>query len=600
MLKKLIPLILLSVSYITVFAKHSIEEIDRMINTGVIEFFQTKNSNNASLTFKKALKFSSEINDTPLIVKSLNNLGMISIYDKKYKNGLNYYQQALDLISEKNSNPRFIALLGIGQAKSRLGDYAGAFNHFSMVAESALMYDREITICSCYNEMGIIKKTQKRYGDALHYFKKYFEIKKKQHNTKGVARAYNNIGDTYKEMEQLDSAMVYYRKSLALKNKIGNKRLIASTLHNMAEVQFRLGQVNEAKQNLKEVLATREKMGDSQGVVSSLLVLAQIAVAQNNYTKAEQLLSRAEKIALQINHLALKKRLYEQQKEVYAQQGKLKLALAYYKKFSQVKDSVFNIEASKNIQRLEVVHETKQKEQQIKLLNVENENKAQENRYMRLALVAVFIVFVALVIISRQFQRSKLLKERISGQNQESTRLARELHDSVSGDLTVLWRQMEKEYPNEPIVDELSKVAEKVRGVSHQLNVQVIAKQEFRAALADSLRLKFWPEGVDLQIHVPKNFRIDDYHKKVNLIRIAQELTTNSLKHSEATRIELTFEQRQKKIFMMYIDNGVGMDRDVVAKGNGWANIEARVSFLLGKMVLKTAKGEGFHFELTV
>jgi signal transduction histidine kinase len=600
MLKKLIPLILLSIFIAVASAKeYSKQELIAKIKSGLVAYSKGDNAKALS-ELEIAWNEVNRQKDTSLTISCLNNLGGISVASNKYKDALNYYQQALSFNIEENSNSRYISLLGIGQAKSRLGDYAGAFNHFSTVTESALEYSRGKTVASCYNEMGDIKRIQKEYKSALVYFNKYLRIQQEFCDSVRIAFAYNNIGDTYKEMGQLDFAMVYYRKSLVLKNEIGNKQLIASTLHSLAEVQFRLGQVNEAKQNLKEVLATREKVGDSQGVVSSLLVLAQIAEAQNNYTKAEQLLSKAEKIALQINHLALKKRLYEQQKEVYAQQGKLKLALAYYKKFSQVKDSVFNIEASKNIQRLEVVHETKQKKQQLKLLNVENKNKTQENKYMRLALVAAFIVFVAIGIISRQFQRSKLLKERISGQNQESTRLARELHDSVSGDLTVLWRQMEKEYPNEPFVDELSNIAETVRSVSHQINVHVVANQEFKVALSDSLRLKFWPEHIELLIHVPRGFEIDNYDKKVNLIRIAQELTTNSLKHSEATRIDLSFEQRQKKIFMKYSDNGVGINKTEMKKGNGWYNIEERVTMLSGKMAIKTAKGEGFHLELTV
>jgi signal transduction histidine kinase len=114
------------------------------------------------------------------------------------------------------------------------------------------------------------------------------------------------------------------------------------------------------------------------------------------------------------------------------------------------------------------------------------------------------------------------------------------------------------------------------------------------------LQLDHFPEDIDLKIYVPDGFEIDDYEKKINLIRIVQELKTNSLKHGNASSIVISFSRVQNKVRLDYSDNGIGFDLKEAKKGNGLINIQERVELLSGKLDWQTSPDNGVSFHLTV
>ena len=81
---------------------------------------------------------------------------------------------------------------------------------------------------------------------------------------------------------------------------------------------------------------------------------------------------------------------------------------------------------------------------------------------------------------------------------------------------------------------------------------------------------------------------------EINVYRICQELITNSVKHSNATIINLQLFYRDSKLVIQVEDNGVGFNhlktRD---DGIGLRNIKNRVQLLQGEMVIDSSPGKG-------
>lgn len=159
---------------------------------------------------------------------------------------------------------------------------------------------------------------------------------------------------------------------------------------------------------------------------------------------------------------------------------------------------------------------------------------------------------------------------------------------------------MEKVNGDDTFVKQLRKISDQVRGVSHQLNMNAIANQNFRDALSDSLYLNHFPQNIDLQIHLPVGFELEDFEKKINLIRIVQELVNNSLKHAQASSIVIKFRKESKSIQFEYADDGIGADLNKIRKGNGWFNVQERAELLSGKIDIQTSPGNGLYFKLVV
>ena len=64
------------------------------------------------------------------------------------------------------------------------------------------------------------------------------------------------------------------------------------------------------------------------------------------------------------------------------------------------------------------------------------------------------------------------------------------------------------------------------------------------------------------------------------LYRIIQEFLSNSIKHSNCTKIDFKIEKTKKNVHLYIGDNGKGFDMNIVAKGNGLHNILSRIEVL--------------------
>jgi signal transduction histidine kinase len=252
------------------------------------------------------------------------------------------------------------------------------------------------------------------------------------------------------------------------------------------------------------------------------------------------------------------------------------------------------------MQEMETRYQTREKEQQIEVLNIEKEVKEQESLYMKIVLGVILFSLLPLGFFVRQYHKYRLLQERISGENRECNRISRDLHDGVASSLSHLCRTMERENTDQEFAVQLRKISDEVRGISHQLNMNAIGNQKFREALSDSLPLDHFPEDIDLKMHLSDDFEIDDYKKKIYIIRIVQELINNSLKYAQASTIIIKFKKENSKLQLEYADDGIGVDLEKIRKGNGWHNIHERVEFLSGKVKIESSEGNGFYLKVVI
>ena len=537
--------------------------------------------------------------DTQLIVVSLNNLGGLETSRANFENSIEYFQKSLKYNSNTNSS-KLNTLLNLSKAYRKMGDYESALSYLYKTKDIAESLQKDKELFRCYNEFGIIKKLQKNYEEALSYFNVSLQIGRKLDYKKGIVGALNNIGIVYKEQKNFSKALLYFNEALNLKLELGDIRYLASAYLNVGEVQMKLNDFINAESSLKKALNYSQDSNDKELEITSCFLLGEMFSNKKDFLQSKLFLHRAHEKAELIGALDLQKEVLLRLKNLYAAQNKGREALAYYDRYISVKDSIFNTENMQHMQEMEARYQTREKEQQIEVLNIEKEAKEKESMYMKILLVVFLFSLFPIGFFVRQTQKNRILKEKVASSNRQCTQISRELHDGISGDLSQLCLAMEKENGSAGFVKQLQKITNEVRGISHQLNMNAIANQEFRAALADSLQLEHFPGDIDLKILVPEGFEIEEYETKINLIRIVQELKNNSLKHAQASSIVISFTRMQNKVQLDYTDNGKGVDLEKVKKGNGWYNVNERVELLSGKMNVESKPNEGFHFQLII
>jgi signal transduction histidine kinase len=76
------------------------------------------------------------------------------------------------------------------------------------------------------------------------------------------------------------------------------------------------------------------------------------------------------------------------------------------------------------------------------------------------------------------------------------------------------------------------------------------------------------------------------------ILRCAQEIITNTVRHAGATRLRLEVQPEGSGVFIRSQDDGQGAD--AVAVGNGLRGMRERLEHYGGRLAITTARGEGF------
>lgn len=181
----------------------------------------------------------------------------------------------------------------------------------------------------------------------------------------------------------------------------------------------------------------------------------------------------------------------------------------------------------------------------------------------------------------------------------ERLRIARELHDLVGHHLTALSLNLEVashlvQQPAQEHVRKAQSVAKllltDVRDVVSQM------RDDDRIDLTQALTTLI--EGVpqlDIQLELPPRFGIEDPHRAHVLLRCAQEIITNTVRHAGARTLWLRFEQIDGEVVIHARDDGRGSDK--LTPGNGLAGMRERLAQFGGRLNITTARDRGFALD---
>ena len=208
-------------------------------------------------------------------------------------------------------------------------------------------------------------------------------------------------------------------------------------------------------------------------------------------------------------------------------------------------------------------------------------------------------------------ERSMRLSSMIDGQEIERQRLARELHDGLGQSILAIKMRLERAATasaekNKQIMEEVqmlfANTIQEIRSISNNLVPAVLNELGLADALQNLCREVTKSSGIKIDCEAnAHSFKNTD---KINtyLYRIAQEALNNSVKHSNASHVNLKIYISNEQVFMKIEDNGKGFKYDSNRKfcGNGLNNIKERVHLLNGEMHIDTVLGEGTTLNVIV
>ncbi|QTD40439.1 sensor histidine kinase [Sporosarcina sp. Te-1] len=202
--------------------------------------------------------------------------------------------------------------------------------------------------------------------------------------------------------------------------------------------------------------------------------------------------------------------------------------------------------------------------------------------------------------------QDKLIQERIV---QERQRLARELHDSVSQQLfaasMLLSAITEQGDPEDTKQKPLLQVERMVQQAQLEMRALLL---HLRPAALNNKSLKEGLEDLLLELKEKVTFDIRFRLEEVSLskgaedhlFRIAQETLSNTLRHAQATEVDVLFVERDGLVIFRVQDNGVGFKQNDEGKGGsyGLQNVKERAIEVGGTCKIVSVPSQGTIVEV--
>ena len=287
-----------------------------------------------------------------------------------------------------------------------------------------------------------------------------------------------------------------------------------------------------------------------------------------------------------------------------------KIALDVFKntnqidKLSFVQDKLIQINEENRLKgNLNIQNITEQyakNENKLLLLQVEELQKQRKFAILQLiaALLSVIILSLVIIIIRRKNKIQKTLL-------QQKNEISKDLHDDIGSGLSSILIHADLLLKNDETIEKNKVLASKInltgKEISQRLNAFIWSlNTEHNTLQHFSEYVKMY--GATLFEETPIEFLFSSSikesesikmngHLRKNLFYTIKEVLNNSLKHAQATKIELNMNLVSSKQLQITIqDNGIGIRKEN-AFGNGLKNIKNRVEQMNGTFSMKAEKG---------
>ncbi|MDG1331025.1 MAG: sensor histidine kinase [Crocinitomicaceae bacterium] len=239
--------------------------------------------------------------------------------------------------------------------------------------------------------------------------------------------------------------------------------------------------------------------------------------------------------------------------------------------------------------------------------------------------ILIMLAFALAFVIFASYSQKKILREKMQNQEEllhstiltqeeERKRIARDLHDAIGSKLNVILLniyRLKDVSLNETDVTEITDEVESVihttidstRLISHDLLPPTLEEFGLVEAIREFQYNVNRLGGIQIEVIVDGETAIADKLVELNLFRVIQELSNNSMKHGQASKVSINLQIDEANLKLSYSDDGVGFnpDKQDGKKGLGMKNIESRLQMINADFTHQSALGEGvqMNIELT-
>lgn len=571
--------------------------------------------------YRQARALGNKIQYSLTEIKFISNYTFVLNMEAAFDSSLYWNLKGIDEAKKIGSAEHLAkAYFNTGTSYQYLSDYENAVENYQKGLELFDSMGNKAFSAQASDILQVLYTSLKQYEKAKTFGKIAIDEFRKLDQSKLLAYSLTNLGVVYGTISQYDTALLYYGEALGITQKINDEVLMAAIELNLADIFLWQNRLTDSKKHYESALALsrKNKLPDSEsralrgfsyhfmyaGQFPQSLEFAKdaLSVSSNNQLQNETILNLDQLASL-----------------AYLQQNPRK-AREYERSSGRIRDSLLNEQILKNTINTEKKFELDKKNNLLQLQGVQLKQKHVMNILLVTAIVAISVIGL---LGYRNFRIRKRMQEQkiheletekqlmatqslLKGQEEERSRIARDLHDGLGGLLSGVKLQLGAMKGNlilsqqdgmtfNRVLNNLEESISEMRRVAHNMMPETLLKFGLPQALED------YCDG--LSEHQNFAIRYDfrgmedrmDNSIELVLFRIVQELINNAVKHSGASTILVQMIRHDgKQLNLTVEDNGKGFDanREYINSA-GLRNIISRVKYLNGKIDIQSEHGKG-------
>lgn len=505
---------------------------------------------------------------------------------------LKYYLQALDIYDNASDSLGMAkVMVNIAVVHSSMGDGKKAIAYCERAKD--IFREKDITsYLITLTNLALYLGYEKQYELTRKYYTEALQIAKSRNNYNSLAHIYSGLSDVAYWQRNYPEMLTYARAFEQVGRQMQNDYILLRAHLAMGKALFFNNQFDQAERYFINGLQQSAKLEDNAllkdmyGMYSYLLLLKHNDVAGFDVyrRKIDSLDALSDKDLITVTTKELEAKFETRKKN-----DQLQLQAANLRQ-----QQLLNYSLGGAIVALCVIGLVSFQGYRNKQRIMEQEKILQQQK-------------IAQLEKDRQLAATQAI---LQGQDEERSRLAKDLHDSLGGMLSgvkfsfshmkenmVMTAENQQAFSRN--MDMLDGIVHELRRVAHNMMPESLIKFGLDDALRDmcnyvqqSGALKVSYQSLGLKgLSVDKNVAIHIY-------RIVQELLNNVMKHAKATETIVQVGFNNGHFSITVEDNGHGFNTVFLKtpesmKGMGWANIRNRVHALRGNMDVQSSPQKG-------
>jgi two-component system, NarL family, sensor kinase len=550
----------------------------------------------------------------------------------KYKEALDLCIEAKLLFEKAMAQPKQMAIvhLNLGNEWQYLGSFKNAADNYFSGLRLAEIAKNIKSQAICINNLSSLYAEMHDTTNQLLFAQKAKTISSISNDSSRIFSAITNLVAAYLANKKFDKAFIELQNLKKLAAILNNPEYQLDADISFADYYMETKNNEQAIYFFKKVLEQCKLVGNKEYEIAAAKNLAKLYYESNNIDLAKTYATKTLAIAIGANAKSEEALIVKLMADIDEKNGKYPSALQLRKRYETIADTLALESGRKEILKLQAEYENEKKETQLKLQQSTIKQKNTLN--ILLGSIAAAILLVSLVSYKNYRNKQQLQQQKISeletqqqlsateavlkGEEQERTRLAKDLHDGLGGMLSGIKYSFNTMKGNlimtpdnaqafERSMDMLDSSIKEMRRVAHNMMPEALVKFGVDTALKDfcndiqqsgALQISYQSIGT-------QNATIDQT-AAITIYRIVQELINNTIKHAAAKKAIVQLTKSDNKLSVTVEDDGKGFDTAIINNpvGMGWSNITNRVDFLKGKLDVDSQHGKGtsVHIEINI